>query len=291
MSVDLNLLFPDRKSYLRLAMDWEDPFPDPVLETVNGFTVVREDLLQVGSKARFADFYISTRAARHFVYPAPRVGFAAVSLALICKRYKKRVSLLVPACAELSDYHLAALEYGADIRSVRIASQIVLNSYAKAFAARAGAESVPLGLHHELITAALVKVAYNVAKKHGEPKEVWTVAGSGVLTRGLQIAWPSAKFFAVSVGHKLTLGESGRATVIKYPRDFNSNAKIKPPFPCVSNYDAKCWEIMQKQASKGALFWNVAGPAQTKLTPAQFKSDRPWGDFTDLVPSNPGITL
>lgn len=31
-----------------------------------------------------------------------------------------------------------------------------------------------------------------------------------------------------------------------------------PPFPSLSEYDAKVWRFIKQYASKGALFWNVA---------------------------------
>src|SRR5438128_11379913 len=87
------------------------------------------------------------------------------------------------------------------------------------------------------------------------PSEVWTVAGSGVLTRALQLAWPAARFFAVQVG---TAPNAGRAEVIKARERFEQDAKVRPPFPSCSNFDAKAWRFIQQRAAPGALFWNVA---------------------------------
>ena len=38
----------------------------------------------------------------------------------------------------------------------------------------------------------------------------------------------------------------------------NVKAEDMPPFPSVSNYDAKAWKYMKEHASEGALFWNVS---------------------------------
>jgi hypothetical protein len=42
------------------------------------------------------------------------------------------------------------------------------------------------------------------------------------------------------------------------PEKFEQDAKVKPPFPSCSNYDAKAWRFIQEYARPGALFWNVA---------------------------------
>ena len=45
---------------LELVKDWEDPWPDPVIQDYDGIKVVRDDLLTAGSKIRFIDYYIKT---------------------------------------------------------------------------------------------------------------------------------------------------------------------------------------------------------------------------------------
>ena len=88
-----------------------------------------------------------------------------------------------------------------------------------------------------------------------QPSEVWTVAGSGVLTRSLQLAWPVASFNAVLVGKKDS--DVGKARRIIHADSFDAPARILPPFPSAKNYDAKAWEHIKRQASSGALLWNV----------------------------------
>jgi len=46
------------EDYLEMIGDWQDPNPAPVLETYDGITVVRDDLLNYGSKIRFADYFV-----------------------------------------------------------------------------------------------------------------------------------------------------------------------------------------------------------------------------------------
>ena len=92
-----------------------------------------------------------------------------------------------------------------------------------------------------------------------EPQEVWTVMSSGVLSRGLQNAWPLAKVFGVQIGHNTTEEEMGRAETFRSNYKFNQNCKKKdrPPFPSSLTYDSKAWTFLQEHGEEGALFWNV----------------------------------
>jgi hypothetical protein len=76
-----------------------------------------------------------------------------------------------------------------------------------------------------------------------------------VLTRALQLAWPDARFFGVQVGHCPPVT---KATIITCDEPFERDARFPPPFPSCSNYDAKVWQHMKRDASPGALFWNVS---------------------------------
>jgi hypothetical protein len=132
-----------------------------------------------------------------------------------------------------------------------------------------------------LVTAAAVKVAHDLAEKHGYPEEVWSAISTGVLQRSLQIAWPDAKFNAVAVARNIKKGERGSATIWSHPKAFTQDVdpQYNPPFPSAMNYDAKAWEFMTKHGSPGAWFWNVGGDpkpekADTKLLT---KSYRDWG--------------
>ena len=72
--------------------NWEDPNPPPILEEYNGFVVVRDDLLEGGSKIRFADYLISSQPEiKEWVYgSSPATGYAQISLACLCKKYGKK---------------------------------------------------------------------------------------------------------------------------------------------------------------------------------------------------------
>jgi hypothetical protein len=116
----------------------------------------------------------------------------------------------------------------------------------------AGATLLPFGLDDPRFIAALAAVARALPVS---PAEVWSVAGSGVLTRALQRAWPAAAVHAVLVGRPADIG---RATAHRAPEAFEDDARVAPPFPACPNYDAKAWQFFRALAAPGALFWNVA---------------------------------
>jgi hypothetical protein len=161
-----------------------------------------------------------------------------------------------------------------------------LNAHAKKWAEENNATFIPLGLKHELVTAAAVKVAYDLAEKHGYPEEVWSAISTGVLQRSLQIAWPDAQFNAVAVARNIKDGELGRAKVWSHPKQFNQDVDptFNPPFPSAMNYDAKAWEFMKRHGNPGAWFWNVGGNPKPKqeTTKETVNSQRGWGEVLEM---------
>jgi hypothetical protein len=269
-----------------MAKGWKDPFPLPDVEAVTladgkrHVLVVRDDKSELGSKARFGSLLVQRMKEDTIVYVAPRVGWAPISLARLCKLYNKRLILFAPASKTASDHQRVAVELGAEMRFHRIAAMPVLQTKAAEFAQKHGYLYAPLGLRHPLVTAAIVATADRIAKKLGTPPdEVWSAMSTGVLSRGLQLAWPDASFHGVAVARNIKAGERGRALIHSHPMPFLQDEKkaLRPPFPSASNYDAKVWRFINDHAADGALFWNVAGEiAPTK--PNKLKSDVPWGD-------------
>lgn len=286
MNQDLNLMMPNRQAWLDLAGDWEDPFGDPELVDHNGFKVVREDLMGYGSKCRFGDILVQKAPTDTLVYVQPRFGFAGISLAYLAEKYNKKLVLFSPSQKEISDHQAICIENGAEMKFKRIAAMPNLNAHAKQWAEANGATFIPLGLKHELVTAAAVKVAYDLAEKHGYPEEVWSAISTGVLSRALQIAWPNAQFNAVAVARNIKGGELGRAKVWSHPKQFNQDVDpaYAPPFPSAMNYDAKAWEFMMKHGNPGAWFWNVGGNPKPKSEETKIKtsSERAWGEVLEI---------
>jgi hypothetical protein len=266
--------------YLWITKDWDDPYPEPVIKEIDGFRIIDESVIGDGSKARFGDLLFQKIKQKKVVYCQPRYGWAGISLCHLAERYKKELILFMPACKEASDHQLVTIEKGAKPIFKRIASMPNLNRAAKDWASKNNAFFIPLGLKHELVTAAIVRVAYDLFRNYGyTPHEMWTVISTGVLSRGLQIALPQTKFYAVAVARNIQQGELGRAKFLSYEKPFAYTLK-ESPVPGINsalNYDAKGLEFFDEMASPGAYFWNVAGEIRPKkLKPSDIKSDVPW---------------
>jgi hypothetical protein len=138
-------------------------------------------------------------------------------------------------------------------------TKTVLECRARGYAAQTGAHIVPFGCDHPVMIEAITRAAASIGVR---PREVVSVVSSGVLSRGLQAAFPSATVFGVCVGHNPTKEEFGRAHRIEKQREFQQECPEgeRPPFPSSLCYDSKGWLYAKERArkSKGVvLFWNV----------------------------------
>jgi hypothetical protein len=215
-----------------------------------GIVVVRDDLFPGGTKARVLDVLLT--GAGEFVYASPVYGYAQIALAYTARRRGKRATIF---CAQRKTLHARTLEAqnaGARIVQVPAGYMTVLRARARSYCQTTGAQLLPHGLDAPIFLAALADYARSLPVR---PKEVWAVAGSGVLIRALQLAWPRARFHAVRVGGP---PDTGGALVYQAPEKFEHDASVQPPFPSCSNYDAKAWRFIKQHAAPGALFWNVA---------------------------------
>ena len=254
---DIGLMSPEeaKEHYLSLCEGWTPYNPNPVVVEHDGVFVVRDDLT-VGTKTRAGDLLMSKVKANTLVYCQPRVGLAGVSLCDVAQRHpEKNIVLFMPSSKKISIHQACCIERGATAIFKRIAAMPNLNLYAKQWAAENGAYFIPLGLKHELATAAIVHAASTIE----EPEEVYVAISTGVLSRALQIAWPNAKFTCVAVARNLKEGELGRANVISEPLEFPQSEKSEnlPPFPSVASYDAKIWKYIPKNTGRRILMWNV----------------------------------
>lgn len=231
--------------------------PKPIVSEHEGIKVVRDDFLDGGTKRRAFSFYIQSVDADEFVYASPRFGYAQLSLAYICKDLGKKATVFVPKGER---YWLTneAEKLGAKIIEVPLGYLRVINKAARDYVVSTSrAHLIPFGGDHPLIIQGIQKTALSLDIE--PPKEVWTVMSSGVLSRGLQLAWPDAKVYGVKIGHGTTHKERGRAITFDSIYKFEQECKEpeRPPFPSSLNYDAKCWSFIKEHASNGALFWNV----------------------------------
>lgn len=252
------------EEYLALVEDWEDPYDKPVIEKHGKCFVVRDDLLEAGTKIRALDYLIRTETdVEEWVFgSSPAHGYGQVSLAYVCRKYGKK-AVIFHANRKIETRHrlqLKAEEFGARIEWVQ-GTQVRLvktQKHAREYVAEAPHKrrEFPIGFEHPTVIASIIKVARSLDIS---PSEVWTVGSSGVLNRGLQMAWEKAQCNVVQVGHGMTEREIGRAKHWKSNREFKQKVSRDeaPPFPSVPEYDAKAWSFIQQYGSEDCLFWNV----------------------------------
>lgn len=235
----------------------ETGLPKPVVEKYGKVWVVRDDLLPGGTKRRFLYRFLSSQPhVKEWVYASPRVGYAQVALAHTVKDLGLKGTVILP---KGKHYHLTteAISLGANIIEVPMGFLTHIQHVAKKYTeSTEGTQLLPFGLDHPVIVDEISRIASSLPIK---PKEVWTCISSGVLSRGLQKAWPDAKVYGVRVGHGTTDRERGRAEVFDSKYKFTQQCKDKerPPFPSSPHYDSKVWSFIEERASEDALFWNV----------------------------------
>ena len=240
--------------------DWEDPNPKPIIELHDGFNIVRDDLLGNGSKVRFIDYLVKTDPATEWVFGgANKVGWGPISLTAVCNRYGKKATFFMAERKTPTEQQQKVLDLGGTIHWVKMGMLNVTLSKAKKYYEEdiVNRKILPLGLEHPTVLASIVKVAKSLPII---PKEVWSVASSGTLSRGLQMAWPDAKVNIVMTGHVMNEREIGRATAYRSPYKFDQVCKPEhlPPYPSEVCYDAKVWSFVKEYGTAGALIWNVA---------------------------------
>ena len=198
---------------------------------------------------------INSKDYDEFVYASPRQGYAQLSLAYACRDLGRKATVTIPEGQRYWLTHKSE-ELGANIIEVPMGFLTNIQAKAKNYCLKHGAHLIPFGGDHPIIIEAMTRTALSIGIK---PTEVWTVMSSGVLSRGLQGAWPDAKVYGVRIGHNTTPREQGRAETIKSDYKFHQECKKpeRPPFQSSLTYDSKAWTFIKEHASDGALFWNV----------------------------------
>jgi threonine dehydratase len=226
----------------------------PILETHRGICVVRDDLFPGGTKARFIGRVFD--GAAEAVYASPPEGGAQTALATVARALGRRATIFVASRAKPHPRTLEAARLGAKIVPVAPGYLTVVQARAKAYCRDTGAVLIPFGADVPGAAEAIAAAALATSEM---PDEVWCAAGSGVLARGLALAWPKARRHVVQIGRELAPKDVAGATIHVHPRKFGEKAVIAAAFPSDPHYDAKAWEVcLTKHGGGNVLFWNVA---------------------------------
>jgi hypothetical protein len=229
------------------------PLPEPVVEEHAGILVVRDDLIAGGTKRRFLSPLLRAWPEREFVFGGPAYGYAQLALGWAARDAGKRATFFIAARTKPHPLTAEAAAVGVHFVPCRPGYLTVVQSRARQYAQEVGARFLPLGFDLPEVLAAAAAEARPLAGLR--PPQVWCVAGSGLLTRALQAAFPAAEHHAVQIGMPPRVGH---ARLYEAPELFQQAARRPPPFPSCANYDAKAWQFISRYARPGALFWNVA---------------------------------
>lgn len=224
-----------------------------VIEEIQGFRVVRDDLIPGGTKVRAIDVLFDDEH-EEYVYAGPCQGYAQVALAYACRAHGKLATIVCAKRDRLHERTKEAIDAGALVYQIPAGRLNVIQARAREYCRAHGAILLPWGLADARVVARLAGFARSAIML--TPTEVWTVAGSGTLSLALQEAWPDATVHAVMVGKQHE--RIGRAILHTAPELYEQPAKRPPPFPSCDNYDAKLWQFVIRHATPGALVWNVA---------------------------------
>jgi len=259
--------------------------PPTRIQEHDGIRVLRDDDVCGGTKRRALERVLAASPETTFVYATPAYGFAQIALAAAARATGKQAHIFVAGRRKKPHARTeAAARAGAVVHEVDARYLIATQKAARDFAEETGAHYIEFGLDNQDFIDAIAAVALETGET---PTEVWTVAGSGVLTRALQQAWPDAEFHAVAIGKD---PQVGRAKLYEAPEKFEDPAKQPPPFESCNNYDAKAWRFIKEHASEGALFWNVAGDVGTFDIMRQAQGEPRWieGDSREVRKHAPG---
>ena len=220
------------------------------IDTVGSVLVLRDDLYPGGTKARVLPRMLAV--GTEYVYASPAYGYAQIALAHAARAVGALATVFVAKRATMHPRTEEARRAGAKVVQVPTGYLSNVQSKARGYCELTGATFMPFGFDSEDFLAALEGV---VREAPAHPPEVWSVAGSGVLSRAMQRVWTDVPFHAVQIGQPPNVAA---ARLWLSPLPFERDATEPPPFPSCSNYDAKAWAFILRHAAPGALFWNVA---------------------------------
>ncbi|MES1197329.1 MAG: hypothetical protein ABUL55_01775 [Pseudomonadota bacterium] len=219
------------------------------------FNVVRDDLLEGGTKRRALVKLVPRVEADEVVYASHPYGHGQYALGLACAEFGKACTIF----SATSSGRVDVFEKTRALPGVTMklfdaeCTQAQLADAASAYARERKAHFFPVGFDFPAFRAELTRVALDLRVS---PSEVWALGGSGSLVRALVEAWPNAAINAVSMG--FAHGNMGRAKVYVVPESPAEAALLPPPYPSAREYDAKIWQFVSVYGQPDALVWNVA---------------------------------
>lgn len=208
----------------------------------NNITVIT-DLAPYGTKSRMSDKLAEDAANAGYKYLTYRgtCGLALPAITASANKFglKTRIFTFAKKGLLTKDLNLA-LDMGAEISIRRYAAASHLNKIQREWCLENKGVLIPLGLPSLETTSAIVSATKDLLQDFDV---ICSVAGSGTLTRALQIAAPNKQHFITPVSRNLKDGEKGIARIIDYQQKFEDEPIVPAPFDSIQHYDGKSFRL------------------------------------------------
>jgi hypothetical protein len=239
-------------------------YPDVKLQAVpiayGRALVVRDDLLEGGSKTRFLGKLVA--GAQEVVFGGPFCGGAPYALSVLGRKMGFKVTLFYAKRKTLHPRQVASAQNGATIYQVPYGYMTNVQAKARAYAEQAGALFLPLGFDVPEASQPFIESMQRVGSVAGKVDEIWCATGSGMLARCLGRAFPNTQVNGVIVGLQSRNSKQHmppNVTLMPAGMPFSKSIDDPCPFPCCGNYDRKAWRFCVRYGRGRVLFWNVLG--------------------------------
>lgn len=236
--------------------------------------IIRDDLLEAGSKQRAMIPYLLKNKAKEFVYITPYTGSAQITLAYSSLYTGKRVSIFINDVEPMHDLTKKALSYGV-VNLFKIPNggfkkmDKYANNYVKWKKKEKGDNYIylfNLGFNNkeyiDLLYSQLNKAIPDTVKK--AIKRLWIPTGSSALINALYSVFPKDKypkiqFLSVQIGKTVwdDMVDLSRTIIYRSEEFFYDIAKIQPPYPTTKSYDAKIWKFIIEYAENEDYVLNI----------------------------------
>lgn len=232
--------------------------------------VIRDDLLEGGTKQRAIIPYFKQHKAKEFIYVCPFTGGAQITLGFGASLTNKKITLFIkkvrprhPLTKKALKYNtvnLVEIENGTLKSMGKLAEEYYNNKVREN--GKDYIELIKLGFDNKKyskIFTEQLKKSIPKSLKDNPPKRLWIPTGSTTLLNCLYKVFPKTFFFVIQTGKTVWDDqiEPKRTKVFISREPFYKKAKFQPPYPTTKSYDAKAWVFVKKHGQNNDYIWNI----------------------------------
>ena len=238
--------------------------PPLIVIPTGSIKVIRDDFLLAGTKQRGIIDMFHELPEQNIVYAGPTTEFAQVAVALGARLSGKNAIIFTSRSRPLTMTTRLAIQLGAFVYecSNREKFRVLRDRAAQYVSENPDSVAVNFDFVNVLFRSKMIQNIRSASEgvldtqaKH----TFWVVAGSAVLLRILYDIFPNSWFNVVQVGKEIDwFVDFNRSRLFVAPEWFFHDAQELPPYPSVSNYDAKVWQFVKEHGRSDDFIWNVA---------------------------------